>query len=106
MKKIAVEKIEDGMILSRDVCNSSDNVLLSSGLVLSATLGRRLKNWGISFIYVEGEETIVEPLNTVATSPEKLKNHLLFKFSNVMQNPTMKKLFDAVYRYRLQKDNR
>lgn len=103
MKKIAVEEIEDGMVLSRDVCNSSDNVLLSKGLLLSAALGRRLKNWGIPFIYIEGEEQSVELLNTVSTSPEELKDHLLSKFSNVIEYPTMKKLFVAVYQYRLQK---
>lgn len=106
MKKILVEKIEDGMVLSREVCNSSGNILISKGVSLTTALGRRLKNWGIHYIYIEGEEQSVEELNFTSTSSEDLKNLLLKKFSSVIENPIMKKLFVAVYQYRLQKDNR
>ncbi len=106
MKKIAVENIEDGMVLSREICNSSGNILVSKGVSLTAALGRRLKNWGIHYIYIDGEEQSVEEFNIISTSPEELKSHLLSKFSAVMENPIMKKLFVAIYQYRLQKNNR
>lgn len=106
MKKIAVEKIEDGMVLSRRICNSSGNILVSKGVSLTAALGRRLKNWGVHYVYIEGEEQSTEESNIVYSSPEELKTHLLSKFSSVMENPIMEKLFVAVYQYRLQKSSR
>ncbi len=106
MKKIAVENIEDGMVLSREVCNSSGNTLVSKGTALTAALGRRLKNWGIHYVYIEGEELSTEESSIVYNSPEELKEHLLSKFSSVMENPIMEKLFVAIYQYRLQKNSR
>ncbi len=103
MKKIAVCEVSDEMVLSREVCGSSGNILLTKGTKLSPALGRRLTNWGITFVYVEGEEESPEKKNTVSISPDELKNQLMVKFSNVINNPIMKKLFVTVYQYRLQK---
>jgi hypothetical protein len=105
MKKIIVDNVEDGMILGREVCGASGNVLLSKGTQLSAALGRRLVNWGISHIYVEGEEDSEQTQDTVSVSPETLKNTLMEKFSIVIDNPIMKKIFVAVYQYRLHDNN-
>jgi hypothetical protein len=101
MKKLTVDKIEDGMILGREVCGNSGNVLLSKGTPLSGALGRRLVNWGISTVYIEGEEELFPEESTVSVSPEKLKDELMNKFSNVISNPIMKKIFVAVYQYRM-----
>ena len=106
MKKITVDEIQDGMVLYREVCGSSGNILLSKGTTLSAPLGRRLKNWGIVFVFVEGEEETQKQEDTVNVSSEDLKNQLMLKFSNVINNPIMKKIFVAVYQYRLQKNSR
>lgn len=105
MKKLTVDKIEDGMVLGREVCGTSGNVLLSKGTPLSAALGRRLVNWGISTVYVEGEEDTFPEESTVTISPEKLKDDLMGKFSNVINNPIMKKFFVAVYQYRVQSNS-
>jgi hypothetical protein len=94
------------MVLARKVSNSSGNTLVSKGVSLTAALGRRLKNWGIHYVYIEGEEQSAEESNTIASSPEELKTHLLSKFSSVMENPIMERLFVAVYQYRLQKNSR
>jgi hypothetical protein len=101
MKKLTVDKIEDGMTLGREVCGNSGNVLLSKGTPLSAALGRRLVNWGISAVYIEGEEESFPEESMVSVSPEKLKDELMSKFSNVINNPIMKKIFVAVYQYRI-----
>ncbi len=106
MKKIAVENIEDGMVLSKEICNSSGNILISKDTSLTAALGRRLKNWGIRYVFIQGEEQSTEELNIVCSSPEELKTHLLSKFSSVMQNPIMENLFVSIYQYRLQKNSR
>ena len=94
------------MILGREVCGNSGNILLSKGTVLSQALGRRLQNWGIPFVYVEGEEEQTQEENAVTISPEALKQHLMDKFSKVMQNPYMEKIFNAVYQYRLQNNGK
>jgi len=104
MKKITVDKIEDGMILGREICGASGNVLVSKGAPLSAALGRRLQNWGITTLYIEGEEDSLAEENAVSISPEKLREDLMYKFSNVINNPIMKQLFTTVYQYRLNKN--
>jgi hypothetical protein len=101
MKKITVDKIEDGMILGREVSGASGNVLLSKGTPLSSAMGRRLLNWGVPNVYVEGEEDSTLEESTIEVSPEGLKNQLMNKFSNVITNPIMKKIFVAVYQHRL-----
>ena len=105
MKKITVDKIEDGMILGKEVSGSSGNVLLSKGTPLSAALGRRLANWGITALYIEGNEDSLLEENTVSVSPEVLKEQLINKFSNVIDNPIMKQFFVAVYHYRIHNNN-
>ena len=54
-------------------------------------------------MYVEGEEESPEKKKEVEVLPDELKNQLMLKFSNVINNPIMKKLFVTVYQYRLQK---
>lgn len=103
MKKIPVEKVESGMVLGQNVCGPSGNILLMKGISLTAALGRRLKNWRISFIYIEGEEDTLLEDTVNCISPDELKLHLASKFSRVIHNPIMKKIFVATYQYRLQK---
>ena len=90
MKKIVVDQIEDGMVLNRELCGPAGNVLLSKGTTLTAALGRRLRNWGISMVYVEGEEESAQQQNEVSISPEELKGQMTQIFSNVIDNPIMK----------------
>ena len=103
MKKILVENIEDAMVLGREVCGTGGNVLLTKGTVLSRALGRRLQNWGIPSVYVEGEEELQPEENTITVSPEELDLQLEAKFGSTIRNPNMKKIYDAVYQYRLHK---
>ncbi len=56
MRKVSVENIDPDMVLARDVASTSGNVLLGKGTALTPAMGRRLKNWGIFFVYIEGEE--------------------------------------------------
>ncbi|MBD3345751.1 MAG: hypothetical protein GF401_11880 [Chitinivibrionales bacterium] len=105
MKKILVNKIEDKMVLAKEVRGRSGNVLLRSGTVLSAPMGRRLKNWDIHFVYVEGEEENAPQKNAVEISPEKIEKQMKERFSKVMNNPTMKEIFAAVYQHRVKKNS-
>jgi hypothetical protein len=103
MKKITSDQVEDGMVLAREVCGSSGNILLNKGTVLSSAMGRRLTNWGISQVYVEGEEVAIAEEAAPNLTPQELKSNLMKKFSNCIEHPLMKQLFVAVYQYSLQK---
>jgi hypothetical protein len=105
MKKTASEKVEDGMVLAREVTGAAGNILVNKGRVLTAALGRRLNNWGIPFVYIEGEEATAAPAAPRDATPEALKSQLLNRFSNCIDNPLMKKIFVAVYQYRMVNTN-
>jgi hypothetical protein len=101
MKKILIENIHDGLILARDICGPNDNVLLGKGTTLTQSLGRRLKNWGVSFVWIEGEEEKkVESVRDESIAPDDILKHLEEKFSLVKENPLMRELFDAVRDFR------
>jgi hypothetical protein len=103
MKKILVEHIEDGMVLAREVSGTGGNTLLTKGTGLTAALGRRLQHWGITTVFIEGEEELAQQENTVNVSPEALMQYLTTKFGATANNPNMRKILDAIYRYRLRK---
>lgn len=105
MKKVSVEKIGDKMILAKEVRGRSGNVLLSPGTILNAHMGRRLKNWDIRFVFVEGEEDNAPQKNSVQVSPEAIESEMKNKFSKVIQNPIMKEIFAAVYQHKVQKNS-
>lgn len=103
MKKIPVEKIESGMVLAQDICSASGNALLGKGTQLTASLGRRLKNWGVPFVVIEGEEEQVNDKPSVEIQPEKIKQELETKFGELLKNPIMKDIFTAVYNFKTKK---
>jgi hypothetical protein len=103
VKKISVEKITESVVLAREVVGVSGNVLLNKGVTVSPSLGRRLKNWGITVIHIEGEDETKEEREAASVSPDQLKEALEKKFSSVIDNKIMKKVFAAVLEYRIQK---
>ena len=104
MKRILVENIADGMILAKDVCGASGNALLNKGCTLNTSLGRRLKNWGILFVHIEGEDDSQQTAATAAAeSPQVIQSQLEKKFSAVINNPIMKKIFAITYQFKVQK---
>lgn len=102
MKKTLVENIKDGMVLAREVYGASGSALLNKGTKLTVTMGRRLKNWGIPFVCIEGEEEHKEEKPAIEISPEEIREQLEEKFVDVMGDPTMQKLFNAVYSFKTQ----
>ena len=100
MKKVSVNEVENGMVLDRDVRGASGNILLNKGTTLSAAMGRRLKNWGISAVFIQGEEEAVEQELVVETSPTEIREQLETKFADYLDNPKMHELFTAVFNYK------
>ena len=103
VKKIPVENITEPVTLAREVLGVSGNVLLKKGVTVSPALGRRLKNWGINIIHIEGEDETEEAQGLVTVSPEEIKSALEKKFSEVISNDIMKQIFDSTLEFRIQK---
>ncbi len=100
MKKIPVDHITDGMVLAKEVHGKSGNVLLSKGLALNSFLGRRLKNWEIACVFIEGEDDSPEQKNETKVSPQEVREHLEQKFGTRLQSSIMKQIFTAVYQHK------
>ena len=91
------------MTLGRDVCGPSGNILLGKGTVISQAMGRRLKNWAIVSVYVDGDEESAQADESPSVSPSEIRTRLEAKFSQCMNNAIMQQIFTAVYQYRIQK---
>ncbi len=94
------------MILARDVFGSSGSALLNKGTRLTMTMGRRLKNWGVPFVSIEGEEEHQEEKTAIEISPEEIRLQLEKKFADVSVNPVMQELFNAVYTFKTKSTTR
>lgn len=55
-----VNELEPGMVLIQDVLNNFDTVVLSAGTVLTAGNITNLQSMDIDFVFVEGEEEVIE----------------------------------------------
>jgi hypothetical protein len=102
MKRVLIENISDKMVLAKEVCGTSGSILLAKGTVLTASMGHRLKNWGVQFVYVEGEEESPQEGSVETISPEEIRALLENKFSRVIGSEIMKKIFAAVYKFKIQ----
>lgn len=102
MKRVLIENIVDKMVLAKEVCGTSGSILLAKGTMLTASMGHRLKNWGVQFVYVDGEEDSAQAGAAGAVSPEEIRTQLEEKFSRVIGNEIMKKIFAAVYKFKIQ----
>jgi hypothetical protein len=105
MKKVLVENISDQMVLAKDVTGTSGSVLLAKGILLTSAMGRRLKNWGVLFVSIEGEDDSSEKGTVPTVSPEQVREQLEKQFEKVMSSEIMKKIFAAVYKFKLQQNS-
>jgi len=98
MRKVPIDKIEDGMILAKPLVGTTGNILLNEGVILKGSMVSRLKNWDVPVVYVESEnEHAVDPENTstVAVSTTEIDEI----FMDVMKNPLMKTIYEAAKDY-------
>ncbi len=56
MRKIPVDRVTDGLVLARAVEDRMGRLLLMKGDALQVRYRDKLREWGISEVYVEGEE--------------------------------------------------
>ena len=96
MRKIPTDKITPGDIAADDVVSPSGNVLLNKGAPVTPAMGRRLRNWGIAYVYVEGEDTVGEGVKGRVRSEVEIKSELYDMFLGTLDSAYMRKIFDAV----------
>jgi hypothetical protein len=103
MRKVSTDRIEPGYIAAADVAGPLGNVFLGKGSPVTPALGRRLRNWGITHVYVEGEDDPGKSVKAKAPSPIDVKGDLYDIFVDTLDNPRMRKVFNAVCEHKIRK---
>jgi hypothetical protein len=103
VRKISTDRVGPNDIVAVAVVSSSGSVLLDKGAVITPALGRRLRNWGIAHVYVEGEDRSGQCVKAETRSPIEIKSELYDVFQGTLDNSRMKKIFDAACTHKLQK---
>lgn len=98
MKKIPIDKIEDGMVLAKPLIGSAGNVLLNEGVVLKVSMISRLRNWDIPTVTVQSAEETVEE-TSAAPAVEFHSEALDEVFRDVMKQPIMRIVYEATRDY-------
>ena len=97
MAKIAIDKVESGMIVSKPVENDKGMVLLPVGTQLSEALIDRLKKWGVLIINCESTEDLKASESHKHQHLDKdLEKNLSEKFADVIDDPLMKEIYTSV----------
>jgi len=105
MRKVSTDLIKPGYIAAEDIASPSGNVLVNKGSPITPALGRRLRNWGIDFVSVEGEDDGGASVRERLASPVKIKSELYDKFLGTLDNARMRKIFDAVCEHKLRRQS-
>ncbi len=56
MRKVALDEVEEGMVLAKPVTRDNGMVLVAAGTTVTAALVERLRRMGIERLVVEGED--------------------------------------------------
>lgn len=98
MKKIAVELIENDMVLAQPITGQNNNILLNAGFVLNHELIPRLNSWGITHVYIgDHSDSEVKPdPSPDYTSFWDGQQDLDAVFHQRLQNEPMKQLYQSL----------
>jgi hypothetical protein len=106
MRKAATDQITLGDVIAADVVSPSGNVLMGKGTAITPAMGRRLRNWGISYVYIDGEEDHGGSAGLKARSAVETKSELYDMFYGTLESANMRKIFDAVCNYKIRQQGR
>jgi hypothetical protein len=82
MRKVSVEKLEDGMKLAKPVLAANGIVLLGEGTELNETRIERIRDMNVTTVFIEG-------VATQALSKEEMLAQLNARFKDVENKPHM-----------------
>jgi hypothetical protein len=101
MRKTPTDKITLGDVLAVDVISPSGNVLMGKGAAITPAMGRRLRNWGIAYVFIEGEVGRGGSAGSKARSDIETKSELYDMFFGTLDSANMRKVFDAVCNHKI-----
>jgi hypothetical protein len=105
MRKTATDRITLGDIIAIDVTSPSGNVLIGKGTAITPAMGRRLRNWGIAYVYIVGEEGRSGSAGSKVQSAIKTKSELYDMFFGTLDSANMRKIFDAVCSHKIRQQD-
>ena len=70
MPLYAIDDLETGMVLSKDIKDRSGRTLLKADMALQDKHLKILKTWGISFVEIQGDETQADLQEIIDKHPE------------------------------------
>jgi len=103
MRKTATDRITLGDVIAADVTSPSGNVLMGKGAAITPAMGRRLRNWGITYVYIEGEEGRGGSVESKARTAVETKSELYDMFFGTLDSANMRKIFDAVCNHKIRR---
>lgn len=84
MRKVNINSIQTGVKLARTIFNSDGGVLLSKGIELRESYLEKLRNHGVSEVYLEDEISV--NLKTEDVVKEQTRNEAVVLVKNMMNN--------------------
>jgi hypothetical protein len=73
MPRIKTEQLAEGMVVSADVKNIDDMLLIPAGAALSERQINILQSWGVPEVEVQASESVPDPDPLAKLSPEALE---------------------------------
>jgi len=93
MRKIAVQQIEDDMVLTQPIIGLDGKILLQSGSKLKKSLIHRLVGWGVQSAYIDDGN---QSEGKQKTNDDKRLARLDLIFKEHLENHKMLVLYQAV----------
>ena len=66
-------------------------------------MGKRLRNWGIAHVFIEGQDDSEKNAVAEAVSPVQIKSGLYDMFLGTLDSAHMTKIFNAMCEHKLRK---
>ncbi|HRS20155.1 MAG TPA: HD domain-containing protein [Clostridia bacterium] len=79
MRKVPVDKVKEGMVLARTLHSNDGNILLNAGIILKNSYIAKLRDLGISEVYVEDEISRDIVLNDVVSEETRFEARINIK---------------------------
>ena len=97
MISVKIDDLKPGMILARPVRNHQGVLLLDAGAKITKKNVRIFKSWGVNEIPIKGDlkESRTGGRPPVTDIKESVEMELKEKFSDVMDDPVMRAIFNA-----------
>ena len=83
MRLLSIEQIKTNCVLGKSIYNERNQVLLGAGVVLTERLIERLKDLGVTYVYIQDEKT--ENINPQSTISDQLRKEATSTIESVLK---------------------